>query len=199
MCSSDLAWSTSTTAASYAATTGVPIDTADTGTTVKAGDILTFGTVAAGLVDCHPETKTSLGRLKRFVVQADLTATTQANTYTITVSPAVITGSGNPFQNCILTNSDTNNMTVTRFGVASTAYGQSILGHEDAFACATADLDDVSRYGAWGARESMDGISMRIARQWQISSDKVPCRFDILWGFTPLYPELACRVFNTLA
>lgn len=192
-------WSTSTTAATYAATTGVPIDTADTGTTVKAGDILTFGTVAAGIVDIHPETKTSLGRLKRFVVQADLTATTQANTYTITVSPAVITGVGNPFQNASLTNADTNNMTVTRFGVASTAYGQSLMGHEDAFAFATADLEDVSRYGAWGARENQDGISLRVARQYAIGTDTVPCRIDVLWGFTPLYPELATRVFNTLA
>jgi hypothetical protein len=65
--------------------------------------------------------------------------------------------------------------------------------HEDAFVFATADLEDVSRYGAWGARESMDGISMRIARQYAIATDTIPCRIDVLAGFAPLYPELAVR------
>ena len=191
------AWSTSTTAVSYVATTGVPIDGATSATTLKAGDILTFGTVAAGIVECHPETKASLGKLKKFVVQSDLTLTTSADTYTATVSPGVITGTGNPFQNCILTNADTNNMTVTLVGAASTAYGQSLQFHPDAFAFATADLEDVSKYGAWGARQSMDGISMRIARQYAISSDTIPCRLDVLWGFTSLYPELAVRSIHS--
>lgn len=191
-------WSTSTTSASFVATTGVPIDGATSATTLKAGDILTFGTVAAGIVDIHPETKVSLGRLKRFVVQSDVTLTTQASTYTATVSPGVITGSGNPFQNCTLTKADTDNMTVTMFGVASTAYGQNIHMHKDAFAFATVDLIDVSRFGAWGARESMDGISMRLARQWAAATDTVATRFDVYWGFAPLYPELAVRSFHAL-
>jgi len=32
---------------------------------------------------------------------------------------------------------------------------------------------------------------MRIARQYAISTDTVPCRIDVLWGFGSLYPELA--------
>jgi hypothetical protein len=191
-------WATTTTSASYAASTGVPIDTANTGTALKAGDILTFGTVASGVVDIHPETKTSLGRLKKFVVQADVTFTTQANTYTATVTPAVITGVGNPYRNASLTKADTDNMTVTMFGVASTAYGQNIQMHKDAFAFATVDLIDVSKFGAWGARESMDGISMRLARQWAAATDTVATRFDLFWGFAPLYPELAVRGFYAL-
>lgn len=191
-------WATATTAAAYVATTAVPIDTANTGTALKAGDIVTFGTVANGVVDVHPETKVSLGKLKKFVVQSDVTFTTQANTYTITVSPAVITGSGNPFQNAALTNSDTNNMTVTKFGVADTAYGQNIAMHKDAFAFASVDLIDVSKFGAWGARENKDGVSMRLARQWAAATDTVATRFDVYWGFAPLYPELAVRSFHSL-
>lgn len=189
------AWSTSTTSASYVATTGVPIDGATSATTLKAGDILTFGTLAAGIVDIHPETKVSLGKLKKFVVTADVTLTTTANTYTATVSPGVMTGSGNPFQNCTNTKADTDNMTVTMFGVASTSYGQNIQMHKDAFAFATVDLVDVSKFGAWGARDSMDGISMRLARQWAAATDTVATRFDVYWGFAPLYPELAVRSF----
>ena len=191
-------WATTTTSASYVASTGVPIDTANTGTILNAGDILTFGTVAAGLVEIHPESKVSLGRLKKFVVQSAVTFTTQANTYTATVTPGVMTGVGNPFRNCSLTNANTDNMTVTMFGVAATAYGQNIQAHKDAFAFATVDLVDVSKFGAWGARESMDGISMRLARQWAAATDTVATRFDIFWGFAPLYPELAVRSFYAL-
>ena len=82
-------------------------------------------------------------------------------------------------------------------GAASTAFAQDLMFQEDAFVFATADLEDVSQYGAWGARESMDGISMRIARQYAISSDTVPCRIDILAGFAGLYPELASRHLTT--
>ncbi|TFH49489.1 MAG: hypothetical protein E4H01_04140 [Lysobacterales bacterium] len=52
---------------------------------------------------------------------------------------------------------------------------------------------DVTEFGAWGSRQSMDGISMRLARQYVIADDSVPARFDILYGFAGLYPELAVR------
>ena len=76
-------------------------------------------------------------------------------------------------------------------GAVNTAFAQDLFFHEDAFVFATADLEDVSRYGAWGARQSMDGISMRIARQYAIGSDTIPCRIDVLAGFAGLYPELS--------
>lgn len=190
---------TATTGNTWASQTDFTVDGATSLTTLKAGDIVTFGTLAAGLVDIHPETKVSMGKLKKFVVQSDVTLTTQATGYTVTVKPAAIYGSGNAFQNCSLTKADTDNMTVTNWGAASTQVGQSLFFHEDAFVFATADLEDVSKYGAWGAREALDGVSMRIARQYAIGTDTVPCRIDVLWGFAALYPELASRHINSLA
>jgi hypothetical protein len=84
--------------------------------------------------------------------------------------------------------------TVTFFGSASTQYAQNLVFHRDAFVLATADLEDVSKYGAWGARESVDGISIRLARQYDINSDNVPCRLDVLFGWKVVRPEMACRV-----
>lgn len=184
---------TTTTATTWVSQTAVSITGATSATTIKAGDILTFGTLADGFVDCHPETKASLGRLKRFVVQADVTLTTSANTYDITVKPGIMVGSGNAYQNAIMTGSDTSGLTVTRIGAASSAFGQDLFFHKDAFVFATADLIDVSQYGAKGARVVKDGISMRWAQQYNISDDRVVGRFDILWGFAELYPELAVR------
>lgn len=186
----------SATTNTWAATSTVDIDGATSGVTFKAGDIVTFGTVAAGLVDINPETKVSLGRLKKFVVQSDATVVT-AGTVTLTVSPALIYGSGNSYQNCSLTNANTDGMTPGIFGVASTAYGQNLQFHKDAFVFASADL--VLPEGVWGARTVQDGISMRIVKDYAIASDTQPCRIDVLYGFNQLYPELAVRGFHALA
>ena len=180
---------TSTTANAWVSQTDIDIDGATSGGTVTAGDILTF----AGVYDVHPESKLKTGKLKTFVVQDAETVVT-AGTVTVTVKPGLIYGTGNAYKNCVLSGvSDTDGLTVARIGAASSAFGQDLQFHKDAFVFATADLEDVSQYGAWGARESMDGISMRIARQYAIGSDTVPCRIDILGGFAGLYPELANR------
>ena len=181
---------TSTTANSWVSQTDLSVDGATSGTTVKAGDIITL----SGVYDVHPETKANTGKLKTFVVQSDVTLTTAATAYTVTVKPGLIYGSGNAYQTCALSGvSDTDGLTVTRIGAASSQFHQDLQFHKDAFVFATADLEDVSQYGAWGARESMDGISMRLARQYDITNDKVPARIDVLFGFAGLYPELASR------
>lgn len=180
---------TSTTDNSWVSQTDLSVNgvTADT---LLAGDIITV----SGVYDVHPETKTTRGKLKTFVVQSDVTLTTAANEYTVTVKPGMIYGSGNAYQNCALSGiSDTDDNTVTLIGAVGAGFGQDLQFHRDAFVFATADLEDVSRYGAWGARAQKDGISMRIARQYAIGSDTVPCRIDILWGFAELYQELASR------
>lgn len=179
----------------WASQTALSIDGATSGTTVLAGDILTL----SGVYEAHPESKQNTGRLRRFVVQADVTLTTAATAYTVTVKPAVIWGSGNAYQNVTLSGvSDTDGLTVTPFGVAGATYGQNMFAHKDAFVFATVDLEDVSTMGAWSAREVMDGMSARLVRQYQAGSDTIVTRFDILYGFAELYPELASRNFHAL-
>ena len=160
-----------------------------TADTINAGDIFTINNVYS----VHPETKVSTGKLRPFVCQETVTLTTAATTYAVTVKPPLIYGSGNAYQNCYLSGGETDDMTCLLIGAVSSGFGQDLQFHKDAFVFATADLEDVSRYGAWGARAQKDGISMRIARQYAIGTDTVPCRLDILWGFAPLYPELANR------
>jgi len=184
----------STTANSWVSQSAVYIDGATSATTLKAGDIITV----SGVYAVHPETKTNQGFLQRFVVQSDVTLTTAATSYTVTVKPGIMFGSGNAYQNVVLSGpSNLDNNTVTLIGNVSTAYPQNLAYHKDAFCFATADLVDVSEFGAWGARQTMDGISMRIAKQYAIASDTLPCRIDILWGFAELYPELAVRNWHT--
>ena len=176
---------TGTTANTWVSETALTITGATTTSTLKAGDIITL----SGVYDVHPELKSNYGYLKKFVVQSDVTLTNGA---TVTVKPGLIYGSGNAFQNTVLSGvSDTDGLTISVVGATNTQFRQDLFFHKDAFVFATADLIDVSRYGSWGGRAVQDGISIRIARQYDINNDKLPCRIDVLWGFAELYQELA--------
>lgn len=178
----------SVTTNSWVSESTIAIDGATSGTTLKAGDIITL----SGVYSVHPELKNNQGYLQRFVVQSDVTLTTAATAYNVTVKPGLIYGAGNAFQNCVLSGpSDTDNNTVTLVGAVGSAFNQDLFFHKDAFVFGTVDLEDVSRFGAESTRARQDGISMRWVRQYDVSTDKVQGRFDILWGFAELYNELA--------
>ena len=158
--------------------------TVDTGTgTLKQGDIITI----AGVNRVHPETKADTGQLMQFVVTADASA----NATSISISPAIVASGAT--QN--VTNGAANNKAVTKVGGASAVHGVSLGFHKDAFAFATADL--VMPKGVdFAARQVLDGISMRIVRQYDINNDNLPCRLDVLYGYKAIRPELACRWAN---
>ena len=150
--------------------------------TFKKGDIITLSTVNA--VD--PETKADRGFLQQFVLTADYAG--GAGTGTISPTPV----SSGAAQNVTAIGAG---LTVVKIGGgASALYAQSLFFHPEAFTFVTADLIDVSKFGAWGSRQVMDGISMRIARQYDITNDNVPCRIDVLYGYKTLRAQLACRV-----
>jgi len=177
-----------------AATTGYTTNsaTAQTGssiivqtgtTTFLKGDIITI----AGVNAVDPETKANRGFLQQFVITAD----SGASATTLAISPAIVaTGAA---QN--VTNGAANTQAIVKVGGgASALYSQSLFFHPEAFTFVTADLIDVSKFGAWGARQVMDGISMRIARQYDIVNDNIPCRIDVLYGYKTLRPQLAVRL-----
>ena len=152
-------------------------------TTFKKGDVVTF----AGCHRCHPESKADTGVLQQFVVTADYAG----GGGNLAISPAIVTSGGR--QN--VTASPTNGGAVVKVGGASAVYKPSLAYHKDAFAFATADL--VMPGGVdFAAREVMDGVSMRIVRQYDINNDKFPARLDVLFGYKTIRPELACRILS---
>lgn len=149
--------------------------------TFKKGDIITL----AGCNRVHPETKVDTGVLQQFVVTADAAATT------LTISPAIVVTGG--AQN--VSASPTNSGAITKVGGASAVYRPSLVYHKDAFTFATADL--VMPQGVdFAAREVMDGISMRVVRQYAISTDTFPCRLDVLYGYKTIRAQLAARILS---
>ena len=163
---------------------GDSVVTVDTGTgTIKKGEIVTF----AGVNSVHPETKADSGVLQQFVVTADY----PGGAGDLSISPAFISTGAS--QNVSALPAD--NAAISIAGTASTNYGQSLLFHPDAFAFATADLVMPSGVD-FARREVLDGISMRIVRQYDINADRFPTRIDVLYGYKTLRPQLACRLAN---
>lgn len=157
--------------------------TIQTGTTTfLVGDVVTF----AGCNAVHAETKVSLGYLKQFVV----TANSGASATSLAISPAIVTSGA--YQNVSAYPDNTGAVVKVGAGVSETLV-QSLAYHKDFAAFATADL--VMPKGVdFSAREVLDGISMRIVRQYDIVNDQFPCRLDILYGYKVLRPELAARI-----
>ena len=84
---------------------------------------------------------------------------------------------------------------LTFLGGSATGYAQNLIYHKDAITMATADLllpQDVDM----ASRQVHNGISMRIVRQYDINNDRMPCRIDVLYGYSVIRPEMACRMWG---
>lgn len=154
---------------------------------LNAGDTFTLATVYS----VNPQNKQSTGQLQQFVVTA-AASSDGAGAATVSILPRPIFSG--PFQNVT---SATSNIPATTplvvVGTAGTSYRQNFVLHPDAFMLGTADLimpDGVD----WKARVQYKGISIRAIRQYRIGTDDLPTRTDVLYGYAPLYPQLACRV-----
>jgi hypothetical protein len=153
--------------------------------TFKKGDVFTV----VGCNRVHPESKADTGALQQFVVTADYAG----GAGTLSFSPAIYTTGGR--QN-VTAGGMPNGAALVKVGGASAVYKPSLAYHKDAFTFVSADLEDVSKYGSWGAREVMDGVSMRIARQYDINTDTIPCRIDVLYGYKTIRAQLAARILS---
>ena len=155
--------------------------------TVTAGDVFTI----AGVFAVNPQTRESTGSLQQFVVTAAQTGAGNALA-NMAISPAIYTST-----NALATvdSFPADNAAVTFVGTASTAYPQNLIYHKDAITFATADL--VLPTGVdMAARAVHNGISLRIIRDYDINNDRMPCRIDVLYGFSTIRPQMACRLWG---
>ena len=153
---------------------------------IKQGDIFTI----AGVYAVNPQTRLSTGSLQQFVVTADQTLT--STSATIAFLPAMYTAT-----NALATIDafPAASAALTFVGTASTVYPQNLVYHKNAITLATADL--LLPQGVdMASRQVHNGISMRIVRQYDINNDRMPCRVDVLYGFSTIRPPMACRIFG---
>jgi hypothetical protein len=158
--------------------------TVGSGETIAVGDVFT-------IADCYavnPQTRESTGSLFQFVALASSTSTTTA---TVTVAPMY---SANHALATMLTLPATSKAVVF-VGTASTQYPQNLIYHKDAITFATADL--LLPQGVdMAARAVHNGISLRVVRQYDINNDRMPCRIDVLYGYSTIRPQMACRMWG---
>jgi P22 coat protein - gene protein 5 len=182
------AWGTTITVTSTVATEGqttLGISFTGSSKTWNVGDVFTIASVYA----VNPQTRESTGSLQQFVVTA---AATGSSTATLSVSPAIYTSA-----NALATvdSFPVAAAVVTMLGSASSQYAQNLVYHKDAITFATADL--LLPQGVdMASRQVHNGISMRVVRQYDINNDRLPCRIDVLYGFSTIRPQMACRIFG---
>ena len=170
----------------WAYSSNITIGATGAAATLNQGDTFTI----AGVYAVNPQNRQSYGKLRNFVVQST-TAIGSGGTATVTVVPAVITAG--QFQNVSVTS--TGSQTVTPFNNTGVTSPQNILMHRNAFTLACADLElPEGVHFAGRASDKEIGLSLRVVRQYTINNDSIPTRIDVLYGWAPLYPELACRI-----
>lgn len=164
--------------------------TAAAATRLKRGNMFTIGSGSTGCFAVNPQNKQSTGALRNFIATTDGASDGSGN-MTINIAPSIVLSG--PFQNVVA--APANTATINVNGAASTSTPQGLAFHKDAFACGTADLplpggvDMAARVA-----DKQLGMSIRLVRAYDINTDRFPTRIDLLYGWTTLYPELACRV-----
>lgn len=155
---------------------------------LKAGDVFTI----AGVNKCNPITKQDTGVLQQFVATADFASDASGNG-SISISPPIYTSSS--LQNVVA--APASNAALTILPAASTLTVSNLLVHQEAFALAFAALEVPQGVDFAGAESDPDtGVSLRIVRQYDISTDKYKCRMDALYGWAALRPEWACQILG---
>jgi len=156
----------------------------DTGTgQIAAGSVFTM----TGVFEVNPETKASNGKLRQFVVLS----TNATNATQITIAPAIVTSGAK--QN--VTAAPADNAPINILSTASNNYDQGLFFQKDAFTLVTVDLEMPNGVD-WKARETMDGVSMRLVRDWDIINDEWVTRLDILPGYAVLYEDWAVKALS---
>lgn len=151
--------------------------TATTGA-VSAGDKFTI----TGVYAVNPVSKATLSFLQEFTVITGGTADGTGD-IAVTISPAIITSGA--FQTVSAAPADSAGVTLKGDYVANLAF------HKNAFGLVTVPLE-MPDGAAWKARESHNGYSIRVVKDYDIDADEDIIRLDILYGVKSLYPELAC-------
>ena len=167
--------------------TSLPISFSSGSPTFRVGDVFTI----ANVYSVNPQTRQSTGSLQQFVVTTnlDISSTT---TGTLTISPAIYTST-----NALATvdSFPAASAALTFLGGSATSYPQNLIYHKNAITFATADL--LLPQGVdMASRQVHNGISMRIVRQYEINHDRLPCRIDVLYGYSVIRAPMAVRLWG---
>lgn len=146
--------------------------------TLKKGDIITI----AGVNAINRLTGLDQGALRQFVVTADVAS----GATSIPIYPAIVPA---PAAYNTVTASPANSAAISLVAPAGSQYRQNLAFYPEAFTMATADLEMPTAGVVQAARAEFDGISLRMIEAYDVMSDSLITRLDILYGFAAIRPE----------
>ena len=149
------------------------------------GDVFTV----TGVNAVNPRTGESTGELRQFVVTAQIDDSGSA--IDIPIYPSIVTSGA--YQTCSA--SPAGDAAITFVGTESTEYPMNMAFHKSAFTLAMRPLE-IPQSCVWGARESYNGLSVRVIKAYDVTDDKEVLRFDVLYGVLTQRPEAACRIIG---
>jgi hypothetical protein len=160
----------------------------------KAGDVFTLD----GVYAVNPLSFINTNELQQFVITTDISG---SSTATLPISPSIITSGALQ----TVTNSPANDAAVSFLGatgtvgatMTATASRQSIVFNPAAFAWVSADLPkDLTGAVAGRTSDPEARLSMRYVDQYNIQTDQLPRRIDMLVGAAPVLPYFAFRAWS---
>jgi hypothetical protein len=147
----------------------------------------------------NPASERDTGQLQQFVVTADISDTTGA--ITIPISPPIITSgqlitvTGSPADNAVITVLGATSPTAGTLATTTTSQGMIFAPGFAAFVMADLFAPDAGAKTAM-VRSKKYNISIRFVEQFDIRTDKMASRLDMLVGFAVVQPRLGCRVYG---
>lgn len=157
---------------------------------LKKGDIFTV----AGVYAVNPVSGAKLDWLRQFVVTAD-TSSDGTGEATVPIAPQIYSAAAAedylPYQTVDALPAD--GAAITVLGTASTAYIKNLTFHKNAFALVTVPLVLPDSAG-FKARETYNGLSIRVVKAYDVTNDKEIIRLDIMYGWKTIYADLAARL-----
>lgn len=156
--------------------------------TVKRGQVFTI----AGVNRVHPVTKAVLPELQQFVVMEDATAD-GAGEAVLSVSPSFFSAASGAKQNVAALPAGGGALVFG--GAANQIMKSNMAYHKDAFRFASVKLMEPKGVDMV-AQQTVDDITVRIVRDFDVMKDELVTRLDVLWGLVPVRPEWAVRLLN---
>jgi hypothetical protein len=161
-----------------------------------AGDIIQI----AGVNAVNRVTKATTGAPQQFVI----TAAASTGATSLSIYPAIIPGAGgyvpasgvNGAQYQTVDVSPANGAVITCVTKSAAVYRKNFVFVPEAVTMVTADL--IIPPNVESAREELNGVSMRMVRQYAIGTDVLATRLDILFGYVFVRPEWGCVVGDVI-
>lgn len=167
------------------------LDTDGWGTSItgllKKGDVITL----AGVYAVNPISKDSTGKLRTFVVNADVDSD-GSGAATLNITPAIV--SSGAYKN--VTNAPADNATITVVtGASGASHQQSLFFQKNAMSLVTRPLK-ISKSGLSTETVSGNRMSISITEQGDFNTLQHKYRLDCLFGVAMNHQNLICRGTN---